>query len=358
LFIYSFHKNTLQGNQFKYRRVNQEVLNRRDVRGMLRPQTLNAITSYYRALTGEEPSQTQVQQYKQWYNRGMSADQIREKITQRYQAKTVTYTKVPENTHYEPYREAVIGRVIEKKRIIVPNLDNNQNVLLQRQSLPMEQVQSQQAPTVFGPHTFNVDFGSWKGTSSAKSGAAADGWQGDYWNTVAVAWNNDHTQYNLKSTKADVSPIQVRLVNLGGGWSNAGRMGLKDPMLDSFNYPKNNQGGNSQVILYKVPAGLYHLYIYGHGTDSAYYGDYTLTIGGRSYGRKSTSNNMDAVENTRWVEGSQYVRFANIEVQEGESINILIKPGGVVSDGRRSFADAMICGLQLVPVNDSLPVGQ
>ena len=33
-------------------------------------------------------------------------------------------------------------------------------------------------------------------------------------------------------------------------------MGVKDPMLDSFNYPVNNQGGNSEVILHQVPVLL------------------------------------------------------------------------------------------------------
>ena len=206
------------------------------------------------------------------------------------------------------------------------------------------------APTVFGPHIFNIDFGVWRPQESPKVGPAADGRPGDYWNTIGVAWNNDHTEFDLRSAQGEWSPIQARLINLAGGWGSSDRMGVKDQMLNTFNYPQNNQGGNSQVILKNVPPGSYHLYIYGHGTDPAYYGDYTLSVSGRDYGRKSTSNNRDAIDNTRWVEGSQYVKFTNVNVGQGEEINILIHPGGHMDAG---FADAIICGLQLIPVNQS-----
>jgi hypothetical protein len=128
-------------------------------------------------------------------------------------------------------------------------------------------------------------------------------------------------------------------------------MGVKAPMLDTFNYPANNQGGNSQVILHRVPPGRYDLYLYGHDTHPLYYGDYELTVNSRNYGRKTTSHQGDAAENPEWVENSQYVKFAGIRIATGESVAILIRPGGQVSDASgRTFADAMICGLQLVPV--------
>jgi hypothetical protein len=140
------------------------------------------------------------------------------------------------------------------------------------------------------------------------------------------------------------SPIAVRLVNLGGSWGNGGKMGVSDPMMDTFNYPKNNQGGNSQVILSSVPPGSYDVYIYGHGTDPKYFGDYTLSVGSRSYGRKRTSTHGDAVQNVKWVEGSQYVKFPAVQVKADEDILVLIQPGTA------SVRDAMINGLQLIPV--------
>ena len=204
--------------------------------------------------------------------------------------------------------------------------------------------------TASRPETFNVDFGTWRPALSKQVGPAAAGSAGDYWNTVGVPWNNAHIQSDLKFANGQPSPIQVELINLGGGWGNSGQMGVKAPMLDGFNYPANNQGGNSRVILHRVPAGEYQVYLYGHGTAPLYYGDYTLTVGGHNYGRKTTSQQGDAVRNTEWVEGSQYVKFADVTVRKGEPLDILIRPGGQVSDASgRTFADAMICGLQLIP---------
>jgi hypothetical protein len=57
------------------------------------------------------------------------------------------------------------------------------------------------------------------------------------------------------------------------------------------------------------------------------------------------------MRNTQWVEGSQYVKFSNVKVGEGEEVEVLIRPGAQVTDpSGRTFADAMICGLQLIPV--------
>lgn len=201
------------------------------------------------------------------------------------------------------------------------------------------------------PKIFNIDFGAWRPEESRQTGPAAAGGEGDFWNTVGVAWSNAHTESDLKFASGDPSPIRVEMNNLGGGWGCDGRMGVKAPMLDSFNYPMNNQGGNSQVILNEVPPGEYDVYIYGHGTDPLYYGDYTLTVGDHNYGTKATSDKSDAIENTAWVEGSQYVKFARVRVAAGDKVEILIQPGGQVTDHLgRTFADAIICGLQLIPV--------
>jgi hypothetical protein len=199
--------------------------------------------------------------------------------------------------------------------------------------------------------TFNIDFGPGRG-SSKQVGPAAVGRDGDFWNGVAIGFNNDHTESGLKFADGQPSPIEVRLVNLGGGWGNEGKMGVKAPMLDSFNYPANNRGGNSQVILSHVPPGVYSLYLYGHGLQPLYYGDYAVSVADHDYGRKKTSSGADGAENTSWVEDSQYVRFPAVNMAAGENIEILIRPGGRITvSGGRIVSDAMICGLQLVPAD-------
>ena len=200
------------------------------------------------------------------------------------------------------------------------------------------------------PRTFNIDFGS--GAPSEQVGPAAAGRAGDFWNTVSVGFNDHHTESDLKFAGGDPSPIEVEMINLGGGWHSDHTMGVKSPMYNTYNYPTGNRGGNSTVILHHVPPGNYNVYIYGHGPNPIYYGDYTLTVGTHDYGRKQTSHKMDSIQNTKWVEGSQYVKYLKVEVGEGEEIEILIQPGARVTDpSGRSFADAMICGLQLIPVS-------
>ena len=201
------------------------------------------------------------------------------------------------------------------------------------------------------PQPFNVDFGPAVGTPSEQVGPAAAGKAGDFWNTVAVAFNDHHTEGDLRFANGDPSPIQIEMINLGGGYSAQDRLGVKSPMLNTINYPQGNKGGDSTVILHHVPAGKYQVYIYGHGLHPNYYGDYTLTVGTRNYGRKNTDRKGDAGQETKWIEGSQYVKFSSVKVGSGEDMQILIRPGGQVSDSSgRTFVDAMISGLQLIPV--------
>jgi tRNA A-37 threonylcarbamoyl transferase component Bud32 len=200
------------------------------------------------------------------------------------------------------------------------------------------------------PQRFNVDFGPWRTNKSEQVGPAAAGEAGDFWNTVAVPNNDAHTESGLKSATGGPSPIGVEMLNLGGNWNASGSMGVQSPMLDTFNYPADNHGGDAKVILHHVPPGKYQIFIYGHGTEPLYYGDYELAVGKRRYGRMTTSHNTDAIQNTNWVEGSQYVCFRGVTVAPGENVMVLIRAGGPsATPGGRMVSDAMICGLQLIP---------
>jgi beta-lactamase regulating signal transducer with metallopeptidase domain len=201
------------------------------------------------------------------------------------------------------------------------------------------------------PQPFNVDFGPAVGTASEQVGPAAAGKKGEFWNTVTIPFNDHHTEGELKFAGGDPSPIEVEMINLGGACSARGLMGVKSPMFDTYDYPTANKGGDSTVILHHVPAGKYQVYIYGHGLEPLYYGDYTLSVAGHEYGRKNTFHKDDAGQKTKWVEGSQYVKFSNVKVGADQDMEILIRPGGEVSaPSGRTFADAIIFGLQLIPV--------
>lgn len=201
-----------------------------------------------------------------------------------------------------------------------------------------------------GLQRMNIDFGPWRPAPSEQTGPAAVGLPGDFWNTSAIAWNDDHTEGGMKWSNSEPSEIKVRMVNLAGGWGCNHQLGVKDPMLDNFNYPQNNQGGDSLVVLSNLQDGLYDLYLYGKGTNPVYVGDYEVKVNGRSKGRKAVSKEFNAVTATSWVENGQYVKFAGFAVEPGENIEVLIRPGGVVSDGGHTFADSVISGLQLVRI--------
>jgi hypothetical protein len=202
----------------------------------------------------------------------------------------------------------------------------------------------------FTPQRVNISFGRWRKDGAVlPHGAAAAGDAQDLWNAVGMPWQKDHIAEGLVDARGEPTPVRARLVNLGGGWAFSGQLALSRacPMIDSFNYPQNNQGGLAEVVLVDVPAGGYELLVYGVGTEEAFCGDYGVFVGDRFVGRKQTSAERGAHANT-WVEGGQYVRFP-VRVGEGEAIDIVIRPGGVMREGR--VADAFIAGLQLVPTS-------
>lgn len=207
---------------------------------------------------------------------------------------------------------------------------------------------------------FNINFGvsvnSPVDSQYVRTGAAVVGSAGDYWNAVAVPWCDDHTKSNLKNANNSSSPITVRMKNLGGSWRTSSSLAMgyitsdqvvglvkTDTMLDGFNYPASNKGGDAYVILYNVPAGVYDLYLYNKTANAGQYGDYTVAVGGREYGRKLTSSVPGSERSAQWEENNQYVKFA-IEVRTaGEQVQVRIQPHVGV------LRDAQIGGLQLSP---------
>lgn len=216
------------------------------------------------------------------------------------------------------------------------------------------------ASSTYPQRLFNINFGVSVNSSVdpqyVKTGPAVVGSAGDYWNAVAVPWCDDHTKSNLKNANNSSSPITVRMKNLGGSWRTSSSLAMgyitsdqvvglvkTDTMLDGFNYPASNKGGDAYVILYNVPAGAYDLYLYNKTANAGQYGDYTVTVGGREYGRKLTSSVPGSERSAQWEENNQYVKFA-IEVRTaGEQVQVRIQPHVGV------LRDAQIGGLQLSP---------
>jgi len=185
---------------------------------------------------------------------------------------------------------------------------------------------------------------------SAKTGPAVVGNPGDYWNPVhpVEGYNyqtdtdkiNDVTKRGLKFANGRPSSITLRMVNLGGGW--AGPWAIHDPMFNNINYQydiyRGNNGQPAFMYISDIHPGSYDLYLYGP------IGRYQVSVNGRPYGRKDSSQNEEIVNNaTQWVEGVHYQVFSDMIITPHDQIEIDLIP----SDNRTH--DAPISGLQLVP---------
>lgn len=197
--------------------------------------------------------------------------------------------------------------------------------------------------------TLNIDFGHWQEWGpSRKIGPAAVGEENDFWNVVAIPWNNDHTEGGLVDALKAKSEIQIRMVNLAGGWAQVGELGLSDPMLNTYNYPQNNRGGESQVEISHLQQGTYSLYIYGTSSYENFYGDYSVTVEDTNYGRKSTKAGPAAITAKDWTEGIQYVKFTGLKSPSNGKIKITIHEGKPFGVNGRTDTNTLICGLQLI----------
>jgi len=195
----------------------------------------------------------------------------------------------------------------------------------------------------------NIHFGHWKEWGpSSKVGSAAIGEDNDFWNVVAVPWNDDHTEVGLLDAQRIKSDIQIRMVNLGGGWAQVGELGLDDPMLSTYNYPQNNQGGESQIEISNLQQGSYTLYIYGTSAYKNFYGDYSVSVDDKKYGRKVTQSGLPAVNAKSWTEGIHYVRFSGILSPNNGEIKITIHESKPFAPPFRTDTNALISGLQLI----------
>jgi hypothetical protein len=201
-----------------------------------------------------------------------------------------------------------------------------------------------------GPKLLNIDFGAYTFNGSTKTGPAVVGSSGDFWNAVQIPGCSLFNRNNLSSADHSISPVVVEIQNLTGAWSSAGndgwpglpRLGLADNMLYDYGYSMSS-GSTASVILRNITAGDYNLYLYNKTPAADQNGDYTVTVGSRDYGRKTTSADTSSPTATQWQEGNQYVVFP-ITVNAGDAVSILIQPS------LNSMQHAQISGLQLAPV--------
>jgi hypothetical protein len=167
---------------------------------------------------------------------------------------------------------------------------------------------------------WNVDFGAdvrGGGPPPMKIGFAATGISAsDFWNFYTA--DNPDGSYkvngflsNLKKAGGVTTGVGITVNNGDGDFSYAST----DPMLHEYIYSLS--GGTLQTIVTvtNLPAGNYNFYLYG--ADS----HFNLKVGGTDYGEKISYDNP-LINPPPWVDGHQYVRYANVSVGASQSVEI------------------------------------
>lgn len=177
--------------------------------------------------------------------------------------------------------------------------------------------------------------------SALKKGWAATGQSDeDFWNLYSRddgrgGFKNLDTIAPLYWASGRTSSIIAEVRNAPGAWEN----GHLDPMFRVYLYPLSFDPVVT-VALHHVPAGLYSLYLYGHGGPPPEQNtEFQLASGEFQYGPSRTSDGPNWAS-TEWTEGVQYVRFTHVIVQ-GE-LPLVIRAGPASSQMGH------INGLQLV----------
>jgi Bacterial Ig domain len=186
--------------------------------------------------------------------------------------------------------------------------------------------------TSWAQSLLDINFGA--GIKAPKTGFAATGVNtNDYWNFYTRddghgGWNVNGALPNLKYVDGTVSGAGLTVNNGPGAWDN----GSTDIMYDDYIYPLGP--GNLVASVTNLPAGNYDVYVYSQD------GNYTLNVGGTSYGTKSTRD-VPLVNPPVWQEGKQYALFHSVSVAAGEALTL------TVSNGVDGFA--IVAGMQIAP---------
>ena len=182
------------------------------------------------------------------------------------------------------------------------------------------------APAVFAAASLiDVEFSD--GGPPVKVGYAATGRSDkDLWNvywgvTAPHVPRSSGVLTDLKYVDGAPSGAAVAITNAGSACNN----GADDDMYQGYLYPSG--GGNISLTVTNLKAGGYDFYFYGHGDHDNQNSIFELKVDGASQGERATLNGP-GWKSPVWQEGVQYVRFPNVCVAAGQTINIEVKLGG------------------------------
>jgi len=195
----------------------------------------------------------------------------------------------------------------------------------------------------------DVDFGDDGGGGvSPKTGYAAIGLAtNDFWNFYDRSispgvWRTSGALVNLNTAVGLATTVGMSVSDAPGAYGN----GSSDPMYGVYIYPFS---GDNVVTFTNLPAGQYDVLAYSQD------GNYELTVGGTSYGVKTTADPAPGGVPV-WTEGVQYARFRNVTVGAGQPLALTVR------DGVSGYA--ILAGMQILgsvptpPVITSQPTNQ
>jgi len=170
------------------------------------------------------------------------------------------------------------------------------------------------------PTSFNLSSAS----TTTEVGAAAAGHAGDFWNATNQGNVANFTLSNILNVSSLPIPTTIQLSNLPGVWGLSTN-GVGDAMYQIFRY---SWGGNSDIYINNIQQGTYDIYLYGTGGGGS---NFQLIYNGVPQSTRSTDSNAATSSGlATWVNGEQYVVFANFTVVAcGDTLQIHITPNSV-----------------------------
>jgi hypothetical protein len=184
-----------------------------------------------------------------------------------------------------------------------------------------------------------IDVAFTSASVTGKTGFAATGiTSNDFWNTCTVRGLNLHgsggaTLMNMESVNGAATLAGLTVNNVLG----VDPTGASDPMEEFYCWAS----ANIFITISNLAAGYYDFYVYGHPPGNDGGGLFQLTVGSQNYGTEATSSSSDWLSPT-WQEGLQYVEFTNVNVPDGQTVNITAEFEPQITAG-----NAVISGLQI-----------
>ncbi len=169
----------------------------------------------------------------------------------------------------------------------------------------------------------NLDCGSGgaRGYSQKIGFAAVGQTTNDFWNYYdrdaspqSRDWRKSGSLLNLKLANGKVTTVGVDVSNAPGAWNNASQ----DPMYKTYVYPLD--GGNNVVRFNNLSSGQYDVLAYAQD------GNFEVTVGGTSYGVKTTHEDPASREPI-WTEGVQFARWTRVTVVAGQPLVLTVRNG-------------------------------